>query len=67
MKKKKPIRKLKRTKKISITLNDKEFAILNKYAKKYKYSNRSDAIRHIVFRHIFQDFENDYPELFPKK
>ncbi len=56
--------KLTRKHKITITLNDKEFAVLKKYMKKYKINNKAQLIRQALFNRILEQFDKDYPSLF---
>lgn len=56
--------KLTRKHKITITLNDKEFLVLNNYLKKYKINNTAQLIRQSLFKNILEQFDKDYPSLF---
>lgn len=56
--------KLTRKHKISITLNDKEYTVLNNYIKKYKINNTAQLIRQFLFKSILEQFDKDYPSLF---
>lgn len=53
-----------RTKKVQITLNDKEYELIASYTKKYKIENRSRWIRETVLTHILKSLDMDYPTLF---
>ncbi len=57
--------KLTRKHKITIKLNDKELNAFNKYLKKYRIENRSKFVREVLFTHILEQFDKDYPSLFP--
>lgn len=54
----------KRTKKVQISLNDKEYELITSYAKKYKIENRSRWIRETVLTHVLKNLDMDYPTLF---
>ena len=57
-------RKLPRTNRVSIMLNDSELHALNKYCDAYTVSNRSKLIRETLMRNILKRFDNDNPTLF---
>ncbi len=59
--------KLKRTHKISIALNDKEYQVFMKYIKKYKVKNKAEFLRRVIFTHILKQFDNDYPTVFDQE
>lgn len=54
----------KRTKKVQISLNDKEYELITSYAKKYKIENRSRWLRETVLTHVLKSLDQDYPTLF---
>ncbi len=61
----KPKEKLLRNNVLVVQLNDKELIALNKFLKKYKIKNKSKFVREILFTHILEQFDKDYPTLFP--
>lgn len=64
-KEKKNKEKLDRKHKLTIQLNDRELIALNKYINKYKIQNKSKFIREVLFKHILEQFDRDYPRIFP--
>ncbi len=65
MKKKKE--RLKRKHKITVSLNDREYTVLKRYLKKYKINSKAQLIREALFKHILEQFDRDYPSLFPQE
>jgi hypothetical protein len=63
--KKKNKERLKRKHSITVTLNDREYTVLKKYLKKYKIKSKAQLIREALFTHILEQFDKDYPSLFP--
>ncbi len=55
---------LKRTRRVSIMLNDSEMRALEKYCERYTVSNRSRLIRETLMREILKRFDRDNPTLF---
>ena len=53
-----------RTKRIDCLINEKEYALIEFYLKKYKINNRSRWFREMMIAHILKTFEEDYPTLF---
>lgn len=58
--------KLTRSFKVTILLNEREKKALSKFEKKYKIDNRARFIREVVFKHILEQFDKDYPKIFPE-
>lgn len=56
--------KLKRKLLQAFLLNEKEADALDKYCKRHKIENRSQFIREVLFKHIIEELERDYPTLF---
>lgn len=65
-KKSKNIEKLVRKNKITVHLNDKEYNVLKKFIAKYKITNTSKLVRETLFTYILEQFDKDYPTLFPE-
>lgn len=59
--------KLTRSYKITLMLNEREMKALNKFEKKYKIVNRAKFIREVMFKHILEQFDKDYPRIFPEE
>ena len=57
-------KKLPRTHKVSIMLNDSEMRALDKYCDKYTVKNRSKLIRQTLMQNILKRFDEDTPTLF---
>lgn len=53
-----------REKQVTFSLNDKEYALINAYIKKYKIENRSRWFRETIISFILRNLEQDYPTLF---
>ncbi len=49
---------------LAVTLNDKEFLVLQKYIKKYRVKNKANLVRKALFTYILEQFDQDYPTLF---
>lgn len=62
--KKKGIVKQNRTKHVSFSLNEKEYALVNSYIQKYKIHNRSGWVRETLLAHVLKSLELNYPTLF---
>ena len=56
--------RLLRTCRKTILFNEKEFAAIDNYCKKYKIKSKSAFIRNVVISHILVDMDNNYPRLF---
>lgn len=56
--------KLIRKHKITLNLNKKELAVLKNFLKKNKHKNQSKFIREIIFNHIHQQLDKNYPNIF---
>ncbi|MBN2662681.1 MAG: hypothetical protein JXR68_03440 [Bacteroidales bacterium] len=63
---KKKKEKLVRKNKLTINLNDKEYKVLQKFITKYKVKNTSNLVRQALFTYILQQFDKDYPTIFPE-
>ncbi len=55
---------MKRTRRVSIMLNDSEMRALDRYCERYTVSNRSRLIRETLMREILKRFDKDNPTLF---
>lgn len=55
---------MKRTRRVSIMLNDSEMRALDRYCERYTVSNRSRLIRETLMREILKRFDRDNPTLF---
>lgn len=64
MKAKKRTDCIKRDKHIAISLNEKEYAIIDAYIKKYKIGNRTRWVRETLISFVLKNLEQDYPTLF---
>lgn len=53
-----------RQKHMAFSLNEKEYAVINAYIKKYKIENRSRWFRETIITHVLKTLEQDYPTLF---
>lgn len=53
-----------RRNRITFMLNDKEFAVLNRFLAKYKVTNKSKFIREAVMKTVLKRLNEDYPSLF---
>jgi len=49
---------------VSVLLNDSEMRTLMTYCKRYKFRNRSHAIRQLLIKNILKQFDKDTPTLF---
>ncbi|HCS87020.1 MAG TPA: hypothetical protein DIW30_00855 [Bacteroidales bacterium] len=58
------VKKALRKNRISVMLNDSEMRALENYCQRYKFRNRSQAIRQLLIKNILQRFDNDTPTLF---
>lgn len=58
---------LRRSKRATFMLNEKEEAAIDAYCKKNKIRNKSKLMRDIVMRTVMDHFLEDYPKLFDKK
>lgn len=63
---KKKKEKLIRKNKITINLNEKEYKVLQNFISKYKIKNTSNLVRKALFTHILEQFDKDYPSIFPE-
>lgn len=57
-------KRLVRTNRVGIVINEKEREALEAYCRKYKIENKSKFIRETIFKHIIERFLTDYPTLF---
>ena len=55
---------MKRTRRVSIMLNDSEMRALDRYCERYTVGNRSRLIRETLMREILKRFDKDNPTLF---
>lgn len=53
-----------RNKHLNFSLNEKEYAVMSAYIKKYKIMNRSRWCRETIISHILKTLDKDYPTLF---
>ncbi|WP_165020397.1 MULTISPECIES: hypothetical protein [unclassified Dysgonomonas] len=53
-----------RTKHVNFSLNEKEYAFICAYIKKYKIENRSRWLRETIISNILKNLDQDYPTLF---
>lgn len=53
-----------RRNRVTIVLNDKEYATLSRFFAKYKVTNKSKFIREAVMKTVLRRLEEDYPSLF---
>ncbi len=58
---------LKRNKRASFMLNEKEKEAIDIYCKKHKIRNKSKFMRDTLMRTVMDHFLEDYPTLFDKK
>lgn len=56
--------KMTRKNRITISLNDKEMAVLNRFYNKYKISNHTKWLRETIIIAILKKFDEDAPKLF---
>jgi hypothetical protein len=56
--------KMKRTHQITFYMNEKEILVFKKFIKKYNIKNKAKMIRTVLFNHILEQFDKDYPTLF---
>lgn len=54
----------KREKHIAISLNEKEYAMIDAYIKKYKIANRTRWARETLISFVLKNLDQDYPTLF---
>lgn len=64
MKSKKKLSEGNRNRHIHFSLNEKEYAVICSYIKKYNIENRSRWFRETIISHILKNLEQDYPTLF---
>ncbi len=64
-----PIRKerLIRNKRISITLNEREFRVMERFFNEFKIKNKTKFLRDTIIRAAWQKLEENAPTLFPKE
>ena len=65
-KKEKPIAKerMVRNKRVVITLNEKEFRVIDRFFTQYKVKNKTKFLRETIIKTIWRKFEEDAPTLF---
>lgn len=49
---------------VSFSLNEKEFALIDAYIRKYRIENRSRWFRETVISFVLKNLDQDYPTLF---
>ncbi|MCQ2350880.1 MAG: hypothetical protein MJ003_02790 [Paludibacteraceae bacterium] len=53
-----------RRNRLTVMLNDKEFAMLERFLAKYKVKNKSKFIRESIMKAVMKRLNEDYPSLF---
>ena len=53
-----------RNKRVVITLNEKEFRVIDRFFKQYKISNKSKFLRETIIKTVWRQLEKDAPTLF---
>lgn len=56
--------RLVRDKRMSITLNEKEYRVIERFFKEYKIRNKSKFLRDTIIRTVWQKLEESAPTLF---
>ncbi|HOI26540.1 MAG TPA: hypothetical protein PLN63_04910 [Paludibacteraceae bacterium] len=56
--------KMVRKNRVTISLNDKEMAVLNRFYEKYKITNHTKWLRETIIVAILKKFDADAPKLF---
>lgn len=59
--------RLVRNKRLSITLNEKEFRVVERFFKEYKIKNKSKFLRDTIIRTVWEKLEVNAPTLFSKE
>ena len=59
-----PFPKMKRSNRVTISLNDKEMRALERFYEKYKIKNKTRFLRETIITTILKKFDEDYPTLF---
>lgn len=54
---------LKRTNRLSLMLNNREFRALGIYCNRYRIKNKSEFLRATIMKEILKRFEDDHPTL----
>lgn len=54
---------LKRTNRLSLMLNNREFRALGIYCNRYRIKNKSEFLRVTIMKEILKRFEDDHPTL----
>lgn len=49
---------------VTFSLNEKEFALIDTYIRKYRIENRSRWFRETVISFVLKNLDQDYPTLF---
>lgn len=49
---------------VTFSLNEKEFALIDAYIRKYRIENRSRWFRETVISFVLKNLDQDYPTLF---
>lgn len=58
------IKKMTRNKRLTISLNEKEFRVIERFCEKYRIQNRTKFYRETIIKAILRKFEEDSPSLF---
>lgn len=53
-----------RDKPVTFSLNEKEYALIEAYIRKYRIENRSRWFRETIISFVLKNLEQDYPTLF---
>lgn len=56
--------RLARNKRVVITLNEKEFRVMDRFFNKYKIKNRTKFLRDTIIKTVWRTLEADAPTLF---
>ncbi len=59
--------RLVRNRRISITLNEKELRVIERFFKEYKITNKSKFLRDTIIRTVWEKLEENAPTLFSKE
>ncbi len=59
--------RLVRNRRLSITLNEKEFRVVERFFKEYKIKNKSKFLRDTIIRTVWEKLEANAPTLFSKE
>ena len=59
-----PKEKLVRNKRLTITLNEKEFRVIERFFNEYKIKNKTKFVRDLLIRSVWEKLEANAPTLF---